>query len=132
MDSTDMALPGKVLSWDCDQSGNEFDQTVQLINVGGCDTGNTTNFPVINLHSSSSSSRYFGNYYYSLDTGMYFNATYLFTVQARLWQPGSGYVYGPRSEGISFTTAEFPESKLYNAINLLFLHISKSLPCVNL
>ena len=101
------------LEWDCDQPDNEFDFTYQLINAGMCDTGGDTGFPVLNLPDPSPNSNTNSRYFDKLNgvTDVYFNSTYLFTVQPKQWQPGSGYVYGPRSEGVRVTTSELPESK---------------------
>ena len=93
------------LYWDCNRPDNIFDITYQLIDVGTCDTENVTGFPVIDL--TSPNSRYFS----ISDLNMYANATYLFTVHAKYWQPESGYAYGPRPEEFSFTTPELPESR---------------------
>ena len=99
------------LEWDCDQPDNEFEFTYQLINAGMCDTGGADGFPVINLQdpypSSNSNSRNFNKFHLR----MYVNSIYLFIVQAKQWQPGSGYVYGTLPEGVNFTTPELPESK---------------------
>ena len=94
------------LYWDCDESDNEFDLTYQLINAGMCDTGGVSGFPVINLPISSSSSDSNYRLHYDFDDlDMYANSTYLFTVQAKQWQPGSGFVYGTQ-QGVNFNTSE--------------------------
>ena len=73
-----------------------------------CDTGNATGFPVINLGTSPASTsnsyarRSFNKH---TDINVFANSTYLFTVQAKQWQSGSGFVYGPR-HGVNFTTEE--------------------------
>ena len=94
------------LNWDCDQpTNNEFEFTYQLINAGMCDTGNATGFPVISIPSSTSNSNT-RDFRRGRDLKiLYANSTYLFTVQAKQWQPASGFVYGPQ-QGVYLTTSE--------------------------
>ena len=97
------------LYWDCDRPDNTFDISYQLIDTWTCDTGNVTGFPIIDLPSSTSKSPYFSK----SDLKMYANATYLFTVHAKYWQPDTGYVYGPQPEEFNFTTPELSEGSFH-------------------
>ena len=100
---------GIVLSWSCDPSidTDSFTFTYQLVNAGMCDTGNATGFPVIDLGFSSSTHSWHYRHTFSKvdDISLLPNSIYLFTVQARQWQPGSGFVYGTR-QGVNITTRE--------------------------
>ena len=97
------------LLWDCDQPDSEFDVTYQLIKTGMCDTDNETlpsrSFPVDIITPVRVGYRYELDVFKS-DLDMYANSTYLFTVQSKQWQPGSGYIYGLCHDSVNITTPE--------------------------
>ena len=121
------------IAWECDQPNNDFEIAYQLVNAGICGTKNTTNMSSIHLpYLQHQFQCYYNQYkydsynygslnhdYYNYcdlyinfnhNANMYANSTYLFTVQAKQWQPGNEIVYGPQHDGVHYTTSK---GKLY-------------------
>ena len=97
------------LLFDCNLPESEFDVTYQMIKTEMCDTDNETVSSRPLLVDVITPVRV--GYRYELDIfksdlDMYANSTYLFTVQSKQWQPGSGYVYGLCHESVNTTTPE--------------------------
>ena len=97
------------LLWNCNQTESEFDITYQLIKTGMCDTENETLssrlFPVDMITPVRVGYTYELDVFKS-DLAMYANSTYLFTVQSKQWQPGSGFIYGLCHDSVNMTTPE--------------------------
>ena len=97
------------LLWHCNEPDSEVDVTYQLIKTGMCDPDNETlsswSFPVDIITPVRVGNRYELDVIKS-NLYMYANSTYLFTVQSKQWQPGSGYVYGPCHDSVNITTPE--------------------------
>ena len=126
------------IEWDCDEPNNDFEIAYKLVNAGICGTENTTNTSSIRLPYLQYQFQCYYNpfpynyydYHYQdyynhcnlymnlndIKANMYVNSTYLFTVQAKQWQPDNGIVYGPQHDGVHYTTSE---GKLYKDILLL-------------
>ena len=97
------------LRWDCNQPGSEFQVTYQLLNAGQCDTGDGTGNPPFDIKKTGWVSR--ANVYLEYhDDNILPNSTYWFSVQSRVWLPGSGRTYGPQHPGIINVTSPLGKS----------------------